>query len=173
MQNERSETLARLLTQHHQSLFRYVHALVGNPDDANDVLQETSVALFRKLDQFDAGLPFLPWAYRFAYIEVLKWRERAKKIPLPLDNDVVELLARDRDRQDGLLAQRIRVLPECFGLLPQRDLTAIRSRYFDQIHADELAQKLGLSRRTLFREIGRIRRVLMDCIETKLAAEDF
>ncbi|MCY2974318.1 MAG: hypothetical protein NTW52_06580 [Planctomycetota bacterium] len=91
MQDERSQTLVRLLTQHHQALLRYVYALVGNAEDANDILQETSVALFQKLDQFDESRPFLPWAYRFAYFEVTKWRDTTANKPLKLNDNVVEI----------------------------------------------------------------------------------
>ena len=172
MQDERSKMLVRLLTQHHQALLRYVYALVGNAEDANDILQETSVALFQKLEQFDDSRPFLPWAYRFAYFEVLKWRENSANKPLTLDNDVVELISKDRERGDVLLKRRMDLLPECFRLLPSRDLVAIRARYFEKANADVLCEKLGLSRRTLFRELERIRKSLMDCIESKLAVEE-
>jgi len=172
MQDERSKMLVRLLTQHHQALLRYVYALVGNAEDANDILQETSVALFQKLEQFDDSRPFLPWAYRFAYFEVLKWRENSANKPLTLDNDVVELISKDRERGDVLLKRRMDLLPECFRLLPSRDLVAIRARYSEKANADDLCEKLGLSRRTLFRELERIRKSLMDCIESKLAVEE-
>jgi len=172
MEDERSKTLVRLLTQHHQALQRYVHALVGNAEDANDVLQETSVALFQKLDQFDAERPFLPWAYRFAYFEVLKWRDYSANKPLALDNDVIELISKDRERGDMMLKHRMDLLPECFRLLPSRDLFTIRARYFDKTQANDLCSKLGFSRRTLFRELERIRKLLMDCIESKLAARE-
>jgi RNA polymerase sigma-70 factor (ECF subfamily) len=172
MQDERSQLLVRLLTQHHQTLLRYIYALVGNAEDANDILQETSVALFQKLEQFDESRPFLPWAYRFAYFEVLKWRDSAANKPLTLDNDVVELISKDRERGDVLLKRRMDLLPECFRLLPSRDLIAIRARYYDKTNLDELCEKLGLSRRTLFRELERIRKSLMDCIESKLAVEE-
>lgn len=167
-----SQLLVRLMTQHHQALFRYVHALLGNAEDANDVLQETSVALFGKLDQFDHGRPFLPWAYRFAYLEVLKWREKNSHRPSPLDPDVVELLAKSREAGDDLLQQRTQVLPDCFRLLPEKDSMVMRARYFDRTPVDEIAVKLKMSRRTLFREFERIRRVLLDCIESKLTSEE-
>ena len=153
-------------------MFRYLFALLGNADDASDVLQETSVALFLKVEQFDDAKPFLPWAYRFAYLEVLKWREKNAKKPLILDTDVVELLARNREAEDPLLQRRINVLPECFRMLSADDVFAIKARYFDGIHADVIAKKLEWSRRKLFRELERIRKVLMDCIESKLMAEE-
>ncbi len=76
------ENLVLLLTQHQDALFRYIYSLVTREADARDILQETSVALFRKWDQYDTARPFLPWAYRFAYFQVQKLREKSARSPL-------------------------------------------------------------------------------------------
>ena len=72
MEENRTELLVRLLSRHQEDLFRYIFALLPHEEDARDVLQETSVALFRKFEDYDPAKPFLAWAFRFAYLEVLK-----------------------------------------------------------------------------------------------------
>src|SRR5262249_45038971 len=64
----------RLLLQHQNGLLRYVLPLVGNLDDAEDVVQQT--ALWQKFDQYDPSRPFLPWAKRFAHHEVLMYHRK-------------------------------------------------------------------------------------------------
>ncbi len=71
-----TELLVRLLTRHQEELFRYIFSLLPHEEDAKDVLQETSVALYRKFADYDPERPFLAWAYSFAHLEVLKQRER-------------------------------------------------------------------------------------------------
>src|SRR5262245_35845100 len=75
----RAELLVRLLIRHQEELFRYIFSLLPHPEDARDALQETSVALFRKFADYDPAKPFLAWAYGFAYLEVLKQRERSSR----------------------------------------------------------------------------------------------
>src|SRR5437764_8983979 len=75
----RTELLVRLLSRHQEELFRYIFTLLPNEDDAREVLQETSVALFRKFADYDPDKPFLAWAHGFAYLEVLKQRERTQR----------------------------------------------------------------------------------------------
>ncbi|MDP1592367.1 MAG: sigma factor, partial [Prosthecobacter sp.] len=87
------ENLILLLTQHQAALFRYIFSLVPCEADARDILQETSVALFRKFEQYDATRPFLPWAYRFAYLQVQKHREKSARSPLLFSEDVIDLIA--------------------------------------------------------------------------------
>ena len=173
MNQSKVETLVQLLSQHHDQLYRYIYSLVGSPHDARDVLQETSFALYEKFERFDQTRPFLPWAYRFAYLHVLKWREsKAREIPL-LSADVIELLARDRQNQETDLSSRVTLLQQCLQELPRPDRELVRSRYFEGVDHDTIVEQVGTSRRTLFRELKRIRHLLMNCIEGKLAMDDY
>jgi RNA polymerase sigma-70 factor (ECF subfamily) len=167
-----TELLIRLLTRHQEELFRYIIALLPNREDARDVLQETSVALFRKVAEYDPEKPFLAWAYRFAYLEVLKQRERNQHAARFLKPEILDRLAREREQHEPALSQRLQALEQCLQQLPPTDQALIRYRYHDKVEADELAEQLGTSRRTLFRELERIRRVLLHCISHRLAATD-
>jgi len=168
MLSSKSERLVELLSQHHDSLYRYIFSLVGNAHDARDVLQETSFALYEKWGQFDGSRPFLPWAYKFAYIHVLKWRAaRAKQCPT-LDADVIELLAVEREREESELTARLTVLERCLSQLPDGDRELVRDRYLRGVATDDLVDHRQTSRRTLFRDLQRVRHVLLNCIEHKL-----
>lgn len=74
-----TEILVRLLSQYQGDLFRYIFALLPHEEDAQDVLQETCVALYRKFEEYDPSKPFLAWAYSFAFLEILKQRERNQR----------------------------------------------------------------------------------------------
>jgi RNA polymerase sigma-70 factor (ECF subfamily) len=168
----RTELLVRLLSRHQDDLFRYIFALLPHEEDARDVLQETSVALFRKFAEYDSHKPFLAWAYRFAYLEVLKQRERNHRQLRHLSRDLVERLAREREQHEPVLHQRLQALEHCLEELPPTDQQLIRQRYGREAGTEELARQLGTSRRTLFRELDRIRRVLSHCINRRLAVMD-
>ncbi|MCM2369276.1 sigma-70 family RNA polymerase sigma factor [Aporhodopirellula aestuarii] len=171
--HSKAETLVQLLSEHHDQLYRYIYSLVGTSHDARDVLQETSFALYEKFELFDSSRPFLPWAYKFAYIHVLKWREsQSRQMPL-LSGDVLELLAQERQSQEGALSERLTMLGECMSQLPEDDLELVRSRYLEGLAPDLIAEKVNASRRTLFRDLKRIRHLLMNCIDKKLAMDEF
>ncbi|QEG43115.1 sigma-70 family RNA polymerase sigma factor [Roseimaritima ulvae] len=172
MNQQKVQKLVQLLSEHHDQLYRYIYSLVGSPHDARDVLQETSFALYEKYDHFDDSRPFLPWAYRFAYLHVLKWRESKSREILLLGADVIELLARERQNQEIHLNRRLTLLEQCIQELPGADHELVRSRYFEGVAHDTIVERVGTSRRTLFRELKRIRHQLMHCIEGKLALEE-
>jgi len=58
----------RIYSRHHRDLYRYALMLVVRQSDADDVLQEASVALWKKFGDYDTSLPFLPWAKRVVYL---------------------------------------------------------------------------------------------------------
>lgn len=171
MQDSNTEHLVRLLSAHQESIYRYVFSLLPSEQDAKDVVQEVCVALFRKVDDYDETRPFLPWAFRFAYLQVLKHREQRQRSASMLSEDVVELLARERDEQAEILDARLRALENCLRELPDPDLQLIQGRYDSAISTDQLAEMVEMSPRTLFRNLQRVRRLLQDCINGKIAAE--
>lgn len=168
MDQASTEQIVRLLSVHQEQLYRYVFALLPNEQDARDVVQETCVALCRKFDEYDRSRPFLPWAYRFAWLEVLKHRQERRRNGIVLSDEVVEILARERDEQNATLDARLRALEVCLQKLPPADYQLIQGRYQSALNTDCLAERLEMSRRSLFRNLERIRRVLFECITRRL-----
>jgi RNA polymerase sigma-70 factor (ECF subfamily) len=164
---DRAELLVRLLTRHQEALFRYIYSLLPHEEDAKDVLQETSVALCRKFEDYDPDKPFLAWAYRFAYLEVLKQRERNHRGSRLLSRGLIERLARERDQHEPVLEARLTALEECLQGLPPTDQALIRERYQRKAATEDLVRQFETSRRTLFRQLDRIRRVLLECIDRR------
>jgi RNA polymerase sigma-70 factor, ECF subfamily len=165
------ENLVLLLTQHQEALFRYIFSLIPSEADARDILQETSLALYRKWEQFDSTRPFLPWAFRFAYLQVQKHREKSARSPLLFSEDIIDLLANERAHLEPVLDERLRLLDACLQKLspPQKDL--VTARYGLRQSAEELMQHFALSRRTLFRNLELLRHQLHDCVTHQLQSE--
>jgi RNA polymerase sigma-70 factor (ECF subfamily) len=169
---ERTELLVRLLTRHQDDLFRYVLAQVPHEADARDVLQETSVAVCRKFGEYDPARPFLAWAYGFAHLEVLKHRDRGRHRVRPFSREVLERLAADRAEAEPALDVGRHALEVCLDKLSESDRELIRRRYQDRVPADQAAREAGASRRTFFRNLERVRRLLLECIRRQVGPTD-
>ena len=124
-----TELLVRLLSRHQEELFRYIYSLLPHEADARDVLQETSVALYRKFGEYDPHKPFLAWAYGFAHMEVLKQRERNQRGLRLWNQEVLERLARERQQMEPLLEVRLQALEHCLRALSPADQALVRQRY--------------------------------------------
>jgi RNA polymerase sigma-70 factor (ECF subfamily) len=166
-----TEQLIVLLTHHQEQLFRYIFSLVPLEADARDILQETSLALFRKFDQYDATRPFMPWAYRFAYLQVQKHREKAARSPLLFSEDVMDLLVSERAHIEPQLDERLRLLDGCLQKLTTQDKELVTSRYAQRQSAEDIMQRFDMSRRTLFRNLELLRQRLHECVTRQLQTE--
>lgn len=166
-----TESLILLLTQYQEQLFRYIFSLVPVEADARDILQETSLALFRKFDQYDAARPFMPWAYRFAYLQVQKHREKSARSPLLFSEDVMDLLTNERAHIEPQLDERLHLLNGCLEKLTPQDKELVTSRYALRQSAEEMMARFALSRRTLFRNLEMLRQRLHDCVTRQLQTE--
>ena len=82
-----------------------------------------------------------------------------------LPAEVLELLAVARDEEEPILAERLVALEKCLGKLTDRDRGMIVARYVDRTAIDDIAKSFSQSRRTMFRNLERIRRLLFDCID--------
>ncbi len=76
----RLEALAVLLGRYEQGAVRYACSIVGDRDDAEDVVQEASIKAYRNLRAFDVSRPFQPWLYRIIRNEGLNWLRKHKRM---------------------------------------------------------------------------------------------
>jgi DNA-directed RNA polymerase specialized sigma24 family protein len=68
-----AERFVRLFLDGQREILRYILALLPGIDDAQEILQETTVDLWQKFDRYDPAIPFTPWACR--YLSTLKRSE--------------------------------------------------------------------------------------------------
>lgn len=160
----RDDLFVQLITTNHDHLRRYIYTLLPHEQDAQDVMQEVCLTLSRKFTEYDRTRPFLPWACGFAYLKVLQHRDRNPRRTVLLPVEVLELVAHERETEEPVLAERLVALERCLAKLGRADRDLIKARYIDRISPDDIARRLAVSRRTTFRNLERVRRLLFDCV---------
>ena len=76
-------------------MFLFILAQVPHLVDAEEILQETNLVIWRKSHTFQAGTNFYGWCCRIAVLEVLKHRERHRRSAVPLSDEFLEVIARE------------------------------------------------------------------------------
>ena len=165
-----SEEFVRLFTQSQRALYLFILPLVQTTADAEEVLQETNVVTLSKWAQFEPGTNFLAWCRAIARLEVFRFRRSRHHRVLLLGDDVVGLLADQMDEQPCDFELRRDALTECIGKLRSQDQELIRRRYTTGANGENVAQQLGRPANSVYQSLGRVRRVLLECIRRRLAA---
>lgn len=165
-----AENYLVLLNQHERALAAYVHTLVHERADADDILQACKLTLWKKFDQFETGTNFLAWARKVALHQVLNHRRSEKRRPLySTDPAFLESIAAEIDRQDDSLAvDRAEALEQCLKRLPETQRRTILLRYYEGCGIAEIAQQTDRTEAAVYRLLSRIREALNGCIRQKL-----
>ncbi|MEC7223487.1 MAG: sigma-70 family RNA polymerase sigma factor [Verrucomicrobiota bacterium] len=158
----------RLWTQYHRDVERYVFSMLPRPADASEVVQEVSVRLWEKWDSYDQDRPFLPWAMRFAYLQVLKWRQGKAREKLIFSDDLLSQINATNDYEEPLMEARRKTLTLCLEKLNKDDRRIVELRYGRHGAIKEEAKKTGVKMHKLYYALERIRIQLLNCIELNL-----
>ena len=150
-----------------RELFRYVAALVPNVTDAEDIVQQTALALWAKFDAYDPAQPFTPWACRFALNEARKWMKERQRWQALLDHGLAEELAHRRQELQPEFELRLKHLEGCLGNLPQAQRSLVEGYYYERAGIETLAERAGRSAAATYKMLQRIRHTLQLCVESQ------
>jgi RNA polymerase sigma factor (sigma-70 family) len=143
--------MAAIFRSYHQPLYRFCLAIVGNPQDAQDALQNTMVMVLRALPGERRHIALKPWLYRIAHnqsIDLLRRRQQS----VPLDESAPALGEDLAVRVE--MRQRLRQLIVDLDALPQRQREALLMREAADLDFEEIGATLdttaAAARQTLY-----------------------
>ncbi|HYJ20993.1 MAG TPA: RNA polymerase sigma factor, partial [Solirubrobacterales bacterium] len=142
---------AAIFDRYHQRLYRYCVAIVGDPQDAQDALQNTMVKVLRALPGEERRIDLKPWLYRIAHnesIELLRRRRETRELDDELAAPGPGLA------EEAASRERLRRLLADLDELPERQRGALVMRELAGLEFAEIATALGTSpavaRQTLY-----------------------
>lgn len=168
MKKSQTAAFVSLYTKHERDLYRYTLCLCPNEDEARDILQDASVALWNKFDQYDSSRPFAAWAFRFIKLQVLKHRDSQKKHSNCFSDDILNSLTELREEQQNKLELRKKALRNCLKKLSVHQLTLLKMRYEEKTNISEISKSMKRNRDALYKTLERTRKLLHDCITKSL-----
>lgn len=93
---------ADLLGASSGTLWTIAVAVLGEPSEAEDVLQEAALAALGKLDEFKSGTSFVAWMGSFVRNHARNWaRKRQRRATHPLESELIEHLVGEVDQRNG------------------------------------------------------------------------
>lgn len=129
------EEFARLVDVFSNKIYRVALKIVNDPQDAEDVLQETFIKAYRSLPTFEGRSSLSTWLYRIAVNEALMLMRKRKVELISLDNEI--------DNGDDEV-EPVEIADWC--CLPESDLLSAESRSF----LDRAMKQLSPALRAVF-----------------------
>jgi len=153
-----------------RSLATYVYSLVPSASDAQDILQEVRITMWKHFAAFEPGSNARAWAQRIGLNQILNYRRAQKKHPATsLDEAFIEAVTSEIDRQHDHLDTQSESLKNCLLKLSEANRKMILWRYYEDCGVEEIAQKSHRSVDAVYRLLSRIRESLQDCVRRQNA----
>jgi RNA polymerase sigma-70 factor, ECF subfamily len=131
------EALARLVEENSTQIYRVALKILGDAQDAEDVLQETFIKAMRALPTFEGRSSLSTWLYRIAANEALMIVRKRRPDPVSIDAGI----AADENEAE---AEPVEIVDWC--CLPEGDFMTAEARQF----LDQAAQRLTPALRAVF-----------------------
>jgi len=165
-----AENYLVLLNEHERALAGYVHALVPDRHDAEDILQSCKLVMWKQFAQFEPGSHFLAWARKIAFHQILNHRRSAKRKPLySAEPAFLEAVAAEIDRTVDSLTARSEALHDCLRRLPENQRRLVLLRYYEDHDIAVIAKETARTEAAVYKLLSRIRAALNDCVKQRLA----
>ncbi|MDR3011143.1 ECF RNA polymerase sigma-E factor [compost metagenome] len=146
-ESTREEAFRLLLKKYQQKIYWHVRRMVIDHDDADDVVQDIFVKVWKNLGNFREDSQLYTWLYRIATNECITFLNKKKqKQNVSLDDDTTAYLAEtlaDGNYFNGDRAQM--KLQQALLTLPEKQKLVFNMKYFEDMKYEEISEVLGTS----------------------------
>ncbi|MEW6608278.1 MAG: sigma-70 family RNA polymerase sigma factor [bacterium] len=159
----------KLVGRYESRVYHLIYNILENKEDAEDLLQETFLKVYRFLSQFRGEAKFITYLYRIA-INLCFQKLKKKKTSYSLDNlleanlddDMVELLSMKLGNPEEILLKKELglIINESIQELPEKFRVVFFLREIENFSNKQVSEILGYSIGTIKSQIHRIRRFL-------------
>ena len=159
----------RLFVAAQPALHGYLMSLVHNSHATDDLLQDLAERMWRKFGDYDRQRPFVAWGIGFARLLAMEWRRTQQRLPLPLDDETLDLLASQAADDVPRHDDRLEALRACLMQLTDRQRSILRLRYQESMPVAKIALSWNRSQMAIYKTLNHVHRSLLDCISDALA----
>ena len=141
-----NEAFKKLLLDYQKPIYYHIRNIVLNHDDANDVVQNTFIKVFKHLSKFKGESKLFSWIYRIATNEAITFINN-KANRNGMSNDELKMKLVDNLVSDTYFdgdAVQLK-LQKAILSLPKKQQLVFRMKYLEEIKYEDLSEMLGTS----------------------------
>ena len=149
--SNRERGFKMLMDYFQEPIYHYIRRLVVLHEDAQDVLQEVFIQVYRHWEQFRNESSLSTWIYRIATNESLRLLNNRKNRETISTEDVQEMLI-DRLRASDYIDYENELVvrfQKALLRLPEKQRVVFNLRYYDELEYEEIARILDTKVDTL------------------------
>ncbi|HEX9981037.1 MAG TPA: sigma-70 family RNA polymerase sigma factor [Flavobacterium sp.] len=137
----------KLIKDYQRPLYSHIRNIVIDHDDADDVLQNTFVKVFRHLEGFKGDSKLFSWIYRIATNEALSFiSQKAKRSGFRAGSEMQEKMMENLKADTWFDGDEIQIkLHNAVARLPEKQQLVFKMKYFEEMKYEDISEILGTS----------------------------
>lgn len=143
LKNEESRNFGfnLMINKYQERIYWHIRKMVVDHDDADDLVQETFIKVYKNIDNFREAAQLYTWIYKIATNECLSFlRKKKRRYFLPI-HDVAEELTQKLDQAPNIDGNEIEIkLQKALLKLPDKQRMVFNMKYFDEMKYEEIAK---------------------------------
>lgn len=148
LQSPKTKELAfkQLVSLYKERLYWHIRKIVISHHDADDVLQNTFIKIFKNIDSFKKDSKLYSWMYPIATNESITFiNKRAKEKNIDITDYQQELVS-NLDNDNWFTGEEIQlILQKAIATLPQKQQLVFNMKYFDEMKYQQISEILETS----------------------------
>ena len=145
-ESTREAAYTRIIRKYQEKLYWHIRRMVVEHEDANDVLQNMFIKVWRNLANFREDSQLFTWLYRIATNESLTFLEQKKKRATTSMSkegyDLSDRLQADKDFDSKKIEWKLQLAIQG---LPEKQRAVFNLRYYDEMPYEEMSRVLDTS----------------------------
>ncbi|NJB37949.1 MULTISPECIES: RNA polymerase sigma factor [Flavobacteriaceae] len=135
-----------LVNHYKERLYWHIRRIVLNHDDADDVLQNTFIKVYRNIEGFKANSKLYSWMYRIATNESLTFLEKKSKKLGKSTTEMQAYLVENLEADVYFEGDAIQLkLQKALATLPDKQKMVFNMKYFQEMKYEEISEILETS----------------------------
>ena len=144
--NTQAQAFEVLVNTYKERLYWQIRGIVLNHDDADDVLQNTFIKVYKNIDGFKGDSKLFSWMYRIATNEALSFIKQRAKMQGITDEDYQEKLVSNLQADVYFEGDEIQLkLQQGIATLPEKQKLVFNMKYFQELKYEEISEILDTS----------------------------
>lgn len=142
----RHEAFSLLLNKYQQKVYWHIRRMVLNHDDADDLVQDVFIKVWKNLSSFRKDSQLYTWLYRIATNESITFLNKKKTKNNVSIDDISEQLSNSLNEEDYFTGDAIqKKLQRALLTLPHKQKLVFNMKYYDDMKFQEISEVLGTS----------------------------
>jgi len=142
----REQGFRKLMSQYKERLYWHIRKIVISHDDADDVLQNTFIKVYRNIDTFKGDSKLYSWMYRIATNESITHLNRNAKRANITSEELKKQAINNLEADVYFEGNEIQIkLQKAISTLPEKQQLVFNMKYFDDLKYKEISNILETS----------------------------